>query len=162
MPRLCGFYPGICLTTEEKARKKLSQNQILKEIGSNAVNDPLTPELNPSEQCCLPGFFAGDFNFYFLVFKKNIYVRFFLQIYEGCPESNAHVLFQNEGCPESNAHVLFQNEGCPESNAHILFQNEGCPESNAHILFSETIHSDCMQFPHSTTGCFLYTRDFST
>ena len=25
MPRLCKFYPGICLTTEEKARKKLSQ-----------------------------------------------------------------------------------------------------------------------------------------
>ena len=24
MPRLCGFYPGICLTTEEKARKNLS------------------------------------------------------------------------------------------------------------------------------------------
>jgi len=23
--RLCGFYPGICLTTEEKARKTLSQ-----------------------------------------------------------------------------------------------------------------------------------------
>jgi len=22
VPRLCGFYPGICLTTEEKARKK--------------------------------------------------------------------------------------------------------------------------------------------
>jgi len=25
MPHLCGFYPGICLTTEEKARKNLSQ-----------------------------------------------------------------------------------------------------------------------------------------
>ena len=24
-PRLCEFYPGICLTTEEKARKNLSQ-----------------------------------------------------------------------------------------------------------------------------------------
>ena len=24
VPRLCGFYPGICLTTEEKARKKNS------------------------------------------------------------------------------------------------------------------------------------------
>jgi len=24
MPHLCGFYPGICLTTEEKARKNLS------------------------------------------------------------------------------------------------------------------------------------------
>ena len=25
MPRLCKFYPGICLTTEKKARKNLSQ-----------------------------------------------------------------------------------------------------------------------------------------
>ena len=25
VPRLCGFYPGICLTTEEKAGKNLSQ-----------------------------------------------------------------------------------------------------------------------------------------
>jgi len=25
VPRFCGFYPGICLTTEEKARKNLSQ-----------------------------------------------------------------------------------------------------------------------------------------
>jgi len=27
VPRLCGFYPGICLTTEEKARKNLSQGK---------------------------------------------------------------------------------------------------------------------------------------
>jgi hypothetical protein len=26
VPHLCGFYPGICLTTEEKARKTLSQS----------------------------------------------------------------------------------------------------------------------------------------
>jgi len=25
VPRLCGLYPGICLTTEDKARKNLSQ-----------------------------------------------------------------------------------------------------------------------------------------
>jgi len=25
VPRLCGLYPGICLTTEEKERKNLSQ-----------------------------------------------------------------------------------------------------------------------------------------
>jgi len=25
VPRLCGFYPGICLTSEEKAWKNLSQ-----------------------------------------------------------------------------------------------------------------------------------------
>jgi len=27
VPRLCEFYPGICLTTEEKARKNLSQRK---------------------------------------------------------------------------------------------------------------------------------------
>ena len=27
--RLCEFYPGICLTTEEKARKNLSQGKTL-------------------------------------------------------------------------------------------------------------------------------------
>ena len=27
LPRLCEFYPGICLTTEEKARKNLSQGK---------------------------------------------------------------------------------------------------------------------------------------
>ena len=26
VPRFCGFYPGVCLTTEEKARKNLSQS----------------------------------------------------------------------------------------------------------------------------------------
>ena len=28
MPRLCEFYPGICLTIEEKARKNLSQGTV--------------------------------------------------------------------------------------------------------------------------------------
>ena len=27
VPRICEFYPGICLTTEEKARKNLSQDR---------------------------------------------------------------------------------------------------------------------------------------
>jgi len=27
VPRLCEFYPGICLTAEEKARKNLSQGK---------------------------------------------------------------------------------------------------------------------------------------
>jgi multidrug resistance efflux pump len=27
VPRLCEFYPGICLTTEEKARNNLSQGK---------------------------------------------------------------------------------------------------------------------------------------
>jgi len=28
VPHLCQFYPGICLATEEKAQKKLSQCEI--------------------------------------------------------------------------------------------------------------------------------------
>jgi len=41
----------------------------------------LTPELNPSEQRCLPGFFTGNFKFHFLVLeKKSILHRLLLQI----------------------------------------------------------------------------------
>jgi hypothetical protein len=29
VPRLCGHHPGICLTTEEKARKNLSQGSYI-------------------------------------------------------------------------------------------------------------------------------------
>jgi hypothetical protein len=35
VPRLCEFYPGICLTTEEKARKNLSQGK--KNLSQSAV-----------------------------------------------------------------------------------------------------------------------------
>ena len=34
MPRLCEFYPGICLTTEEKARKTLSQGSQRVPVGT--------------------------------------------------------------------------------------------------------------------------------
>jgi hypothetical protein len=39
VPRLCGVYPGICLTTEEKARKNLSQGsqQYLEAMGRASV-----------------------------------------------------------------------------------------------------------------------------
>ena len=37
MPRLCGFYPGICLTTEEKARKTLSQGECVMTELSNSI-----------------------------------------------------------------------------------------------------------------------------
>ena len=42
MPRLCEFYPGISLTTEEKARKTLSQvkknlSQVNKNLSQNTV-----------------------------------------------------------------------------------------------------------------------------
>jgi hypothetical protein len=42
MPRLCEFYPGICLTKEEKARKTLSQgkknlSQVKKNLSPSTV-----------------------------------------------------------------------------------------------------------------------------
>jgi len=42
VPRLCEFYPGICLTTEEKARKNLSQgkknlSQVKKNLSQSTV-----------------------------------------------------------------------------------------------------------------------------
>ena len=36
MPRLCEFDPGICLTTEEKARKNLNQGKQKKMMGFNS------------------------------------------------------------------------------------------------------------------------------
>jgi hypothetical protein len=37
------------------------QKQIIR--GKNTLVNPLTPELNPSAQRCLPRFVTGDFNF---------------------------------------------------------------------------------------------------
>ena len=42
VPRLCELYPGICLTTEEKARKNLSQgkknlSQVKKNLSESTV-----------------------------------------------------------------------------------------------------------------------------
>jgi len=42
VPRLCEFYPGICLTNEEKARKNLSQgkksiSQVKKNLSQSTV-----------------------------------------------------------------------------------------------------------------------------
>jgi len=34
VPRLCELYPGICLTTEEKARKNLSQGSRIVPVGT--------------------------------------------------------------------------------------------------------------------------------
>ena len=34
VPRLCNVYPGICLTTEEKARKNLSQGSRRMPVGT--------------------------------------------------------------------------------------------------------------------------------
>jgi hypothetical protein len=50
VPRLCKFYPGICLTTEEKVRKNLSQGkknlsqkkpQLVRKITVNKKKPPL-------------------------------------------------------------------------------------------------------------------------
>jgi septation ring formation regulator EzrA len=42
VPRLCGFYPGICLTTEEKARKNLSQGKKnLSQVKKNLIQSTL-------------------------------------------------------------------------------------------------------------------------
>jgi hypothetical protein len=43
MPRLCQLYPGICLATEEKARKPLSQ-------GSSSTSQADTVQYNNNEQ----------------------------------------------------------------------------------------------------------------
>ena len=57
MLRLCEFYPGICLTTEEKARKNLSQGKIIIVIilGISFMQGIYTyvPETNhvPREHC---------------------------------------------------------------------------------------------------------------
>jgi len=36
--------------------------------------NPLMPELNSSEQPCLPGFFTGDFKFECLLLEKKAYL----------------------------------------------------------------------------------------
>ena len=38
MPRLCGFYPGICFTTEEKARENLSQGSWRVPVGTMKIH----------------------------------------------------------------------------------------------------------------------------
>jgi len=41
VPRLCEFYSGICLTTEEKARKNLSQGK--KNLSEYSIHITKTP-----------------------------------------------------------------------------------------------------------------------
>ena len=65
MPRLCGFYPGICLTTEEKARKTLSQGSPMctSQYEAGRVTLPLAADpaepgsqhLRGAEQPAVPG-----------------------------------------------------------------------------------------------------------
>jgi len=38
VPHFCGFYPGICLTTEEKARKNLSQGRRRVSAGTTKIH----------------------------------------------------------------------------------------------------------------------------
>jgi hypothetical protein len=44
VPRLCELYPGICLTTEEKAQKNLSQGNRRVQVG--AMKTEYTEENN--------------------------------------------------------------------------------------------------------------------
>jgi hypothetical protein len=39
MPRLCELYPGICLTTEEKVRKNLSQGSRRVPVGTMKIHN---------------------------------------------------------------------------------------------------------------------------
>jgi hypothetical protein len=43
--------------------KAATQNGYSTTFSEKVVVNPLTAELNPSEQACLPGFFTGDFKF---------------------------------------------------------------------------------------------------
>jgi len=49
---------------------------------AKSLSNLLTPELNPSEQHCLPQYFTGDFKLYCLLLKKkkSISHKLFLQI----------------------------------------------------------------------------------
>jgi len=55
VPRLCGFYPGICLTTEEKARENLSQGSRTNIMlnyrlnGRKRIGKPLKRQLDEAE-----------------------------------------------------------------------------------------------------------------
>jgi hypothetical protein len=40
----------------------------------NSFINPLTQELNPSEQACLPEFFPGGFEFYCILLEKKLYL----------------------------------------------------------------------------------------
>ena len=55
---------------------------LLETLHRRYIINPSTPELNPSDQRCLPGFFTGDFQFYFLVLEKSISRRPFFKFNE--------------------------------------------------------------------------------
>ena len=68
MPRLCWFYPGICLTTEEEAWKNLSQGSKRRE-----VSWPTSRLLDLKKK------FRRKMFFHKIITKQ--------ALYEGCPES---------------------------------------------------------------------------
>jgi len=48
--------------------------EIVRRKGVSCHINPLMPELNPSEQGCLPEFFIWDFKFYCLLLGKKAYL----------------------------------------------------------------------------------------
>jgi len=68
VPSLCGFYPGICLTTEEKARKNLSQGSpklyftpnIIRIVEKNEKD--MASNMDVLEEKCIKSF-CGEYHF---------------------------------------------------------------------------------------------------
>jgi hypothetical protein len=56
VPRLCEVYPGICLTTEEKARKNLSQGSRRMQLEVNCASQMLILLCRLSVACYFPTF----------------------------------------------------------------------------------------------------------
>jgi len=65
--------------------------------------NPLTLELNPSEQGCLPEFFTGDFKFYCLLVEEKAYLIYFSFKFN---ELKFFTLLMNWLIWEKNVHLL--------------------------------------------------------
>ena len=52
VPRLCKLYPGICLTTEEKARKNLSQGSRRMPVGTKTETKQTKKIINVNKTNC--------------------------------------------------------------------------------------------------------------
>jgi len=93
------------------------------------MNNPLTPELNPSEHCCLPGFFTGDFKFYCLLLEKKAHL---IDVYFEFNEIKFCTLHKNWLIREK-IFTYFYNKVRPVNRMHYikcgvnsLLHNSGC------------------------------------